>query len=146
MEWDRTGVGSDWSGIRLERDSTGMGSDPSPRPPYPAPLRRSSTLPFAACVAVPLTQASAAGLVRHWRAAGGDEGAISLDDARAVMSRMRDGDPTAVAAFVAYRADLASEGQWDPNAWNPNAWDPNAWDPNAWDPNAWDPNAWDPNA
>merc|ERR1719263_213964 len=38
--------------------------------------------------------ASAAGLVRHWRARGGDP-AISLDDARAVVERMREGDETA---------------------------------------------------
>ena len=52
--------------------------------------------------------ASAAGLVRHWRVASGDEGGISLDDARAVVQRMRDGDSTAKAAFAAYRADLAT--------------------------------------
>jgi len=52
--------------------------------------------------------ASAAGLVRHWRAAGGDEGACSLDDARSVVQRMRDGDPVAMAAFSSYRSDLAT--------------------------------------
>ena len=52
--------------------------------------------------------ASAAGLVRHWRAAGGDEREISLDDARSVIQRMRDGEPTALAAFAACRGDLAT--------------------------------------
>ncbi|KAL1504262.1 hypothetical protein AB1Y20_010671 [Prymnesium parvum] len=51
--------------------------------------------------------ASAQGLVRHWRAAGGDE-AISLDDAKAVVLRLRQGEPLARAAFDAYRADLAA--------------------------------------
>lgn len=53
------------------------------------------------------THASAAGLVRHWRAAGG-EADISLDDARSVVVRMRSGEAAAVAAFEAYRADLAT--------------------------------------
>ena len=59
------------------------------------------------------THASAAGLVRHWRAAwraaGGDardelEIAISLDDAKAVVERMRQGDRTAAAAWAEYKA------------------------------------------
>ena len=53
------------------------------------------------------THASAAGLVRHWRAAGGDEG-ISLDDARSVVERMRGGDGTALSAWASYKADLAT--------------------------------------
>ena len=52
--------------------------------------------------------ASAAGLVRHWRAKGGDEAAISLDCAKDVVERMRAGEPTATAAWTAYRADLAA--------------------------------------
>jgi glucokinase len=52
--------------------------------------------------------ASAAGLVRHWRSAGGDEAAISLDDAKSVVERMRDGECVARTAFAAYRADLAT--------------------------------------
>ena len=45
--------------------------------------------------------------VRHWRAAGGDEG-ISLDDARSVVERMRGGDGTALSAWASYKADLAT--------------------------------------
>ena len=52
--------------------------------------------------------ASAAGLVRHWRAAGGDERAISLDDAKAVLERLRGGDRIAASAWLAYKADLAT--------------------------------------
>ena len=52
--------------------------------------------------------ASAAGLVRHWRALGGSEAAISLDDARSVVQRMREGDAMGKAAWTAYRADLAA--------------------------------------
>lgn len=52
--------------------------------------------------------ASAAGLVRHWRKAGGDDKLISLDDAKGVVDRMRDGDATAVAAFKSYKADLGT--------------------------------------
>ena len=52
--------------------------------------------------------ASAAGLVRHWRAKGGDEAAISLDCAKDVVERMRAGEPTATGAWTAYRADLAA--------------------------------------
>ena len=52
--------------------------------------------------------ASAAGLVRHWRALGGEEHLVSLDDAKTVVEKMRSGEPTAVAAWRAYRADLAA--------------------------------------
>ena len=52
--------------------------------------------------------ASAAGLVRHWRAKGGDAAAISLDCAKDDVERMRAGEPTATAAWTAYRADLAA--------------------------------------
>ena len=52
--------------------------------------------------------ASAAGLVRHWRKQGGDETAISLDDARSVIMRMRAGENKALAAFAAFHADLAA--------------------------------------
>lgn len=52
------------------------------------------------------THASAQGLVRHWRAAGGDNASIILDDARSVIELMREGNSTAKAAFEAYRRDL----------------------------------------
>ena len=51
--------------------------------------------------------ASAAGLVRHWRALGGEEH-ISLDDARSVIQLMRDGNSTALVAFRRCRTDLAT--------------------------------------
>ena len=51
--------------------------------------------------------ASAAGLVRHWRALGGDAH-ISLDDARSVIQLMRDGNSTALTAFRRCRTDLAT--------------------------------------
>ena len=46
--------------------------------------------------------------MRHWRKAGGDDKLISLDDAKGVVDRMRDGDATAVAAFRVYKADLGT--------------------------------------
>ena len=46
--------------------------------------------------------------MRHWRALGGSETDVSLDDARTVVEAMRAGEPTAKAAFTKYRADLAT--------------------------------------
>lgn len=46
--------------------------------------------------------------MRHWRRLGGDAGAISLDDARSVVDRMRAGDERARRAFEVYKSELAA--------------------------------------
>lgn len=60
------------------------------------------------CTLLTVTCVSYAGLVRHYRAAGGAEASASLDEARLVVEAMRAGEPVATAAFAKYKADLAT--------------------------------------